>query len=113
MATFSIRRLVVVPSPAPLGEGLVSPPVAPDGAGAASKTDAKPADVQPERSYVVATALLVVLGIPLGSLVGEWWGLSAIVPPDGVSVFAAYYMVALVIERLQEPFAPWVGQTKV
>jgi hypothetical protein len=86
-------------------------PTATSGAGV-SETDKKVSDVLPEQTYVIAATLLVVAGLVLGWLIGAARKPVLVAAIDGVSVFAAYYVVAQVIERLQEPFAPWIGRTK-
>ena len=119
MAIFSIRPMglvAVTPAPAAVSSRVEEPqerrvPVANSGAGL-SETDTKDSDVLPQRNYVYAAGLLFAAGLGLGWLIGGARKSVVIAAVDGVSVFAAYYVVAQVIERIQEPFTPWIGRAK-
>jgi hypothetical protein len=69
-------------------------------------TDNEDNAVVPDQNSVIFTAVLVVVGCLVGVAIHH----EAFTPVAGISVFAAMYVVAQVIERLQEPFVPWVGR---
>lgn len=81
--------------------------VAPRPTPGAAATDTQTKDVVPDRNTVLITIALVIAG----ALVGESLQHPAFTPASGISVFAVMYIVAQVIERLQEPFVPWVGRS--
>jgi hypothetical protein len=64
---------------------------------------------RPEREYMVLVALLVVIGAVVGILLDD--GKRMYSPPDGVSIFALFYIGAQAIERLLEPLASFYGTT--
>jgi hypothetical protein len=59
-----------------------------------------------------ATLLLVALGVLFGTMLYNGGPEVTFTPPTGVGIFALFYILAQVIERIQEPFAPYLGTTK-
>ena|SRR5215813_1212711 len=104
MATFVSRviRPVVLSAPTQglLADAAMSTTVA--------VTDGQSIDVIPEPCYVVLTVIFLLGGFGLGTLLHH----TAFIPAQGFSGFAVMYIVAQVIERLQEPFVPWMGRAK-
>jgi hypothetical protein len=64
---------------------------------------------RPEREYMLLVVLLVVIGAVVGILLDD--GKRMYSPPDGVSIFALFYIGAQAIERLLEPLASFYGTT--
>jgi hypothetical protein len=55
--------------------------------------------------------LLLALGTWLGTVLYDGALDVTFTPPTGVGIFALFYIMAQVIERIQEPFAPFLGTT--
>lgn len=66
--------------------------------------------VYPEVQYLVSSALAIVLGAVLGVYVHDRAGGITFTPPEGVGIFALFYIVAQVIERIQEPLSPYLAR---
>lgn len=81
-------------------------------AAADSKTeDGK--SVYPDPISFLWAAAAIVAGAVLGTLLYDAdTGIGKFVPPKGVGIFALFYLVAQVIERVQEPFTPFLGRAK-
>lgn len=81
---------------------------APGATTAKAASDGKKADVVPELYvWVLAAVLLVIAGVLAANLQHQ-----AFQPTPGFSVFAVMYIVAQAIERLQDPFVPFLGRAK-
>jgi hypothetical protein len=66
--------------------------------------------VYPELGYLIAAGIIVVLGALVGTIGLDHWGSGVtFTPPEGVNTFALFYLLAQVIERVQEPFTPFVN----
>ncbi len=69
--------------------------------------------VAPDRLYLGIAGFAIVAGGVGGTLIRDHWaGAVSFVPPQGVGIFALFYIIAQVIERVQEPFAPYLGRAK-
>jgi hypothetical protein len=55
--------------------------------------------------------LLLALGTWLGTILYDGGLDVTFTPPTGVGIFALFYIIAQVIERIQEPIAPYLGTT--
>jgi hypothetical protein len=55
--------------------------------------------------------LLLALGTWLGTVLYDGGLDVTFTPPTGVGIFALFYIIAQVIERIQEPIAPYLGTT--
>lgn len=64
-----------------------------------------------ELTYLAAAVLFVVVGAVVGIAVDD--GKRHYIPPDGVSIFALFYVAAQAIERLLEPLSHFYGATTV
>jgi hypothetical protein len=65
--------------------------------------------VYPESAYLILSAVALLAGAVLGTLVHDNWGAGIVFkPPEGVGIFALFYIMAQGIERIQEPFTPFV-----
>jgi len=70
--------------------------------------------VSPEPRYVAGAAAAIVVGGIAGTILFDHVGKSVIfTPPQGLGPFAVFYVIAQVIERLQEPLTPWLGTAPV
>jgi hypothetical protein len=58
------------------------------------------------------TLLLVAAGTFFGTMLYNGGLDVTFTPPAGVGIFALFYILAQVIERILEPFAPYLGTTK-
>jgi len=101
-------------APAPPGAPPTAPPTpqAPKAApvvDSATKSD-KPAVVASPVSLLVGF-VLIALGAVAGAVAHDRTTL-AFTPPEGVGIFALFYILAQTIERLQEPLAPFLGRAK-
>ena len=48
-----------------------------------------------------------------GTLIHDHWARTvSFVPPQGIGIFALFYIIAQVIERVQEPIVPYLGWAK-
>jgi len=74
-------------------------------------TDGSTTTVTPERSALAVAFGLLVAGVVVGWLLTRAHKPGPFTPTPGISVFALFYAVAQAIERLQEPFTPWLGRT--
>lgn len=76
----------------------------------------RPADGEaayPETWCWVSTVFLLVVGGAFGAYAHDHWTTGVtFTPPRGVGIFALFYIIAQVIERIQEPFAPFVRAEK-
>jgi hypothetical protein len=84
-----------------------------DVAAAEAKTDTQTENgkgsVYPQPFYLVAMVVLVVGGVLLGTYIYDnLAGGVTFTPPEGFGILALFYIMAQVIERLQEPFTPFV-----
>lgn len=65
--------------------------------------------VFPELKFYGAAVVLVAVGAAVGTLVFDHLSDGVtFTPPEGIGIFALFYVVAQVIERIQEPLAPFV-----
>lgn len=65
--------------------------------------------VYPEPFALISAAVLIVIGGVAGTYALDHWGSGVTFhPPKGVGVFALFYILAQVVERVQEPFAPFI-----
>jgi hypothetical protein len=65
--------------------------------------------VYPESAYLILSAVALLAGAVLGTLMHDNWGAGIVFkPPEGVGIFALFYIMAQGIERIQEPFTPFV-----
>jgi hypothetical protein len=108
MAVVEVRRVVPVEvggAPAD-GEGAV---VAAEAVAVDAGNSGKPL-TRPEAGYLI----LIVAALAVGAILGIWIddGKRMYTPPDGVSIFALFYIAAQAIERLLEPLANFYGTTK-
>jgi hypothetical protein len=66
--------------------------------------------VAPQALYLVIAAIVIVAGGVGGTLIHDHWERTiSFVPPQGIGIFALFYIIAQVIERVQEPFVPYLG----
>lgn len=74
-----------------------------------TKTEAGQGSVYPQPFYLAAMVILIVAGVFLGTYVYDNLadGVS-FTPPEGIGILALFYIMAQVIERLQEPFTPFI-----
>jgi hypothetical protein len=78
-----------------------------------SKTDSDKKSVYPDGVYFLWTGIAIVVGAFIGTrLYSGNTGVGAFDPPEGVGIFALFYLIAQVIERMQEPLAPFLGRAK-
>jgi len=69
--------------------------------------------VAPQGLYIVIAAVAIVVGGFGGTLIHDHWARTvSFVPPQGIGIFALFYIIAQVIERVQEPFVPYLGWAK-
>lgn len=69
--------------------------------------------VYPEATYLILAAVALLAGAVLGTLAYDNWGAGVgFKPPEGVGIFALFYIMAQGIERIQEPFTPFVTAKK-
>jgi hypothetical protein len=85
--------------------------------GPAAATDDKTTDagkaVAPQARYLIITGAVIVAGGFAGTLIHDHWARAvSFVPPQGIGIFALFYIIAQVIERVQEPFVPYLGLAK-
>jgi hypothetical protein len=86
--------------------------------GSAAATDDKTADeggkaVAPQARYLIITGAVIVAGGFAGTLIHDHWARAvSFAPPQGIGIFALFYIIAQVIERVQEPFVPYLGLAK-
>jgi predicted lipid-binding transport protein (Tim44 family) len=67
----------------------------------------------PRWQFYAASLALIAIGVLAGTYVYDHLsGGVAFSPPTGIGIFALFYVVAQVIERIQEPFAPLVQEDK-
>jgi len=79
----------------------------------ATTREATGSSVVPDRWTWIASALLIVGGAVFGAWSHDHWPKGVtFTPSEGVSIFALFYILAQAIERLQEPFTPWIKGTK-
>jgi hypothetical protein len=65
--------------------------------------------VYPEAAYLILSAVAILAGAVLGTLAHDNWGAGIhFKPPEGAGIFALFYIIAQGIERIQEPFTPFV-----
>jgi len=65
--------------------------------------------VYAEAAYLILSAVALLAGAVLGTLAYDNWGAGiGFTPPEGVGIFALFYILAQGIERIQEPFTPFV-----
>ncbi len=86
-------------------------------AGPAAAVDYKTTDVgkavAPQARYLIITGVVIVAGGFAGTLIHDHWARAvSFVPPQGIGIFALFYIIAQVIERVQEPFVPYLGLAK-
>jgi hypothetical protein len=77
-----------------------------------SKTEEKKKAVYPNWWCWPITVVLVVVGTLFGTVLYNGGLDVTFTPPTGVGIFALFYILAQVIERILEPFAPFLGTTK-
>jgi hypothetical protein len=77
-----------------------------------SKTEEKKKAVYPNWWCWPITVVLVVAGTVFGTVLYNGGLDVTFTPPTGVGIFALFYILAQVIERILEPFAPFLGTTK-
>jgi hypothetical protein len=110
MATFTAQNFV--PPTAPKGEPTVKQRgLGPDGQQApipASATDGMKTDVWPGSTTILATIVLLLAGVIIGLAIQH----PAFTPLASFNVFAVMYIVAQAIERLQDPFVPFMGRAQ-
>jgi hypothetical protein len=75
-------------------------------------SDTEQSDVTAERSHVILAFVLVIGGGALGWWIADVRHPAPFTPSPGISIFAVLYIMAQGIERIQEPFTPWLGRTK-
>ena len=64
----------------------------------------------PEPRFLAWATVAIVVGVIVGTLIYDHWSKAiAFTPPTGVGIFALFYIMAQVIERVQEPVAPYLG----
>jgi hypothetical protein len=69
--------------------------------------------VTPQALYLVIAAVVIVVGGFGGTLIHDHWARAvSFVPPQGIGIFALFYIIAQLIERVQEPFVPYLGRAK-
>ncbi len=69
--------------------------------------------VAPEARYLWFAAFVIVAGGVGGTLIHDHWARAAsFAPPQGIGIFAIFYIIAQVIERVQEPIVPYLGRAK-
>jgi hypothetical protein len=74
-----------------------------------TKTENGEGSVYPQPFYLVATVILVVAGVFIGTYIFDNLADGVtFTPPTGISILAVFFIMAQVIERLQEPFTPFV-----
>jgi hypothetical protein len=84
------------------------PPVI--GAAVDETTSQTNSSVYPEPKYLVSAAVALVAGGILGTLIFDNWADAVTFdPPEGVGIFALFYIIAQVLERLQEPLTPYLA----
>ena len=67
----------------------------------------------PEARYLWFAAFVIVAGGVGGTLIHDHWARAvSFVSPQGIGIFALFYIIAQVIERVQEPIVPYLGQAK-
>ena len=98
---------------APIGAAEVAEGGGPVAVTADSTTAAGGTAVYPQPPYLVSAFVLIVIGTVVGTIGYDHWATSvSFTPPAGVGIFALFYIMAQVVERLQEPFAPFVRGAK-
>src|SRR5437016_714043 len=94
-----------VPAPSALGGAATGSVAATD-----TTTSTKGTASHPEVRFLVVAAVAIVLGAVLGTVFYDHLsGAVAFSPPTGVGIFALFYIVAQVIERIQEPLTPFLA----
>jgi len=69
--------------------------------------------VAPQALYLGIAAIVIVAGGFVGTWIYDHLAKTvSFAPPQGVGIFALFYIVAQVIERVQEPFVPYMGRAK-
>jgi hypothetical protein len=69
--------------------------------------------VAPHPVYLGIAVLVILAGLVGGTLIHDHWAKAvSFVPPQGIGIFALFYIIAQVIERVQEPFTPYLGRAK-
>jgi hypothetical protein len=77
------------------------------------RTAEKGKSVAPQARYLAITAAVIVAGCFAGTLIHDHWARAvSFVPPQGIGIFALFYIIAQVIERVQEPLVPYLGRAK-
>jgi hypothetical protein len=118
MAIVEVKRVAPV-----AGAAAPAPPAAPATPGAPPVAVAVPALeaaveagktgkplTRPELGYLAIVLVAVVVGAVVGIVLDD--GKRVYSPPDGVSIFALFYIAAQAIERLLEPLSSFYGRTK-
>jgi hypothetical protein len=109
----------VAPEPAPTAPPAGAPadaiPAAPAvmQAGMIAVADTKSTEgtsVYPQVATFVFALIAIVAGAVLGTILYDA-SKATFDPPEGVGIFALFYIAAQLIERLQEPLAPFLGRT--
>lgn len=122
MAVFVTQKPVVTQGPVvtvggPPARDAAAPTLAPalateTAAAADDKTTAGKA-VAPGVGYMAVAAIAIVVGGWAGTWVYDNLAKAvSFTPPEGVGIFALFYVMAQVIERVQEPLAPYLGRAK-
>jgi hypothetical protein len=82
-------------------------------AAADDETADESTSVAPQVRYLLITAAVIVVGVFAGTLIHDHWARAvSFVPPQGIGIFALFYILAQVIERVQEPLVPYLGRAK-
>src|SRR5215471_13396355 len=69
--------------------------------------------VAPNLRYLGIAVLVILVGGVGGTLIHDHWARAvSFVPPQGIGIFALFYIIAQVIERVQEPLVPYLGRAK-
>jgi hypothetical protein len=84
----------------------------PEAAAAVDKNTEEGKSVYPDLIYFVWALLAIVLGVLFGTVLYEAKTGITFNPPEGVGIFALFYLVAQVVERVQEPLTPFLGRAK-
>jgi hypothetical protein len=107
--------ICVRPTPVPVAEPgqEAVPPGKVTGAATDKITADKNKAVAPYPLYLGIAGFAIVAGGVGGTLIRDHWaGAISFVPPQGIGIFALFYIIAQVIERVQEPLAPYLGRAK-
>ncbi len=105
MAVVRIRRLAVAAE-----EGEEAPPAAiAESVAVEDGRTGKPL-TRPEAGFLLTLIGALAIGALVGNSLDD--GKRTYTPPDGVSIFALFYITAQAIERLLEPLASFYGTTK-